>query len=116
MLFRKNHDMHFAYSPDLGISWLNNGQQQISNTTAQQPIVPVSAGITIFSIPKYGWVRIGSAPYTANLKLRVCSISGILNQEAQTVDPEGRVHALNRENTTGTERWFVACAYNMLHI
>lgn len=30
---------------------------------------------------------------------------GILNQEAQTVDSEGRVHVLNRENTTGIEQW-----------
>ncbi|KAI0631533.1 hypothetical protein C8Q77DRAFT_1127375 [Trametes polyzona] len=80
-----NHDMDFAYSIDLGKTWLNNWNQTIANLTTQQPIVPVSAGITIFSIPKYG---------------------GILNQEAQTVDSEGRVHVLNRENTTGTERWY----------
>ena len=33
-------------------------------------------------------------------------LSGILNQEAQTVDSQGRVHVLNRENTTGTEQWY----------
>lgn len=34
--------------------------------------------------------------------------SGILNQESQTVDADGRVHVLNRENTTadGVERWY----------
>ncbi|KAI0364621.1 hypothetical protein BV20DRAFT_974177 [Pilatotrama ljubarskyi] len=80
-----NHDMDFAFSTDLGTTWLNNWNQTIANMTAQEPIVPVSAGITIFGIPKYG---------------------GILNQEAQTVDSEGRVHVLNRENTTGTERWY----------
>ncbi|KAI0821726.1 hypothetical protein BC628DRAFT_1422357 [Trametes gibbosa] len=80
-----NHDMNFAFSTDLGTTWLNNWNQTIANLTAQQPIVPVSAGITIFGIPKYG---------------------GILNQEAQTIDSEGRVHVLNRENTTGTERWY----------
>ena len=32
--------------------------------------------------------------------------SGILNQEAQTVDTEGRLHVLNRENTTGTQQWY----------
>ena len=31
---------------------------------------------------------------------------GILNQEAQTTDNEGRFHVLNRENTTGVERWY----------
>ncbi|OJT12149.1 hypothetical protein TRAPUB_11298 [Trametes pubescens] len=80
-----NHDMNFAFSTDLGETWLNNWNQTIANMTAQQPIVPVSAGITIFGIPKYG---------------------GILNQEAQTVDREGRVHVLNRENTTGVEQWY----------
>ncbi|ETW76405.1 lignin expressed protein lep1 [Heterobasidion irregulare TC 32-1] len=80
-----NHDMDFATSPDLGRTWLNTWGQPIANTTAGRPILPGSAGITVFSIPKYG---------------------GILNQEAQTVDEEGRVHVLNRENTTGTEQWY----------
>ncbi|KAI0665592.1 hypothetical protein C8Q78DRAFT_986159 [Trametes maxima] len=80
-----NHDLNFALSTDLGATWLNNWNQTIANMAAQEPIVPVSAGIVIFGIPKYG---------------------GILNQEAQTVDSEGRIHVLNRENTTGTERWY----------
>ncbi|KAA1470785.1 hypothetical protein DENSPDRAFT_858561 [Dentipellis sp. KUC8613] len=80
-----NHDMDFAYSPDLGQTWLNNWGQEIANMKGQSPILPVSAGITMFGIPKYG---------------------GILNQEAQAVDPEGRVHVLNRENTTGIEQWY----------
>ncbi|KAI0337868.1 hypothetical protein BDW22DRAFT_1339134 [Trametopsis cervina] len=80
-----NHDMDYAYSADLGYTWFNNWNQRIANTSAGEPILPVSAGITIFSIPKYG---------------------GILNQEAQTLDDEGRVHVLNRENTTGVERWY----------
>ncbi|TCD70367.1 hypothetical protein EIP91_003719 [Steccherinum ochraceum] len=80
-----NHDMDYAYSPDLGVTWQNNWGQHVANTSAGEPILPVSAGITIFSIPKYG---------------------GILNQEAQTVDGDGRVHVLNRENTTGIERWY----------
>ncbi|KAI0694041.1 hypothetical protein BC835DRAFT_1033933 [Cytidiella melzeri] len=80
-----NHDMDYSYSPDAGYTWYNNWNQQIANTSAQVPIVPVSAGITVFSIPKYG---------------------GILNQEAQTIDSEGRVHVLNRENTTGIEQWY----------
>jgi len=77
--------MDFAFSSDLGETWTNNWNQQIANISAEQPVLPVSAGITIFSIPKYG---------------------GILNQEAQTVDSEGRVHVLNRENTTGVEQWY----------
>jgi hypothetical protein len=37
--------------------------------------------------------------------------SGILNQEAQTLDDQGRLHVLNRENTTGFEQW---CALDCL--
>ncbi|KDQ57950.1 hypothetical protein JAAARDRAFT_34765 [Jaapia argillacea MUCL 33604] len=82
-----NHDVDYASSPDLGQTWYNTWGQLISNTSlaAQAPILPTSAGITVLSIPKYG---------------------GILNQEAQTVDAEGRVHVLNRENGTGIEQWF----------
>ncbi|KAI0739434.1 hypothetical protein C8Q80DRAFT_1274495 [Daedaleopsis nitida] len=80
-----NHDLNFAYSTDLGSTWLNNWNQNIANMSTNQPILPSSAGITIYGIPKYG---------------------GILNQEGQTVDNEGRLHVLNRENTTGTERWY----------
>ncbi|KAL5514016.1 hypothetical protein ACEPAG_2777 [Sanghuangporus baumii] len=80
-----NHDMDYAISYDLGRTWRNNWNQTIANLSEQSPIDPTAAGITIFSIPKYG---------------------GILNQEAQTIDQEGRLHVLNRENTTGVERWY----------
>lgn len=52
--FHQNHDMDYSFSPDLGSTWLNNWNQTIANMTAQEPIVPASAGITIFGIPKYG--------------------------------------------------------------
>ncbi|PSR74487.1 hypothetical protein PHLCEN_2v9784 [Hermanssonia centrifuga] len=83
--YLENHDMDYAYSHNLGETWMNNWNQQIANSSAEEPILPVSAGITVFSIPKYG---------------------GILNQEAQTIDAEGRIHVLNRENTTGVEQWY----------
>ena len=46
--------MDFAYSRDLGETWLNNWNQTIANMTTEQPIRPNSAGITMFGIPKYG--------------------------------------------------------------
>lgn len=46
--------MDYAFSPDLGFAWLNNWNQTISNTSEQWPVVPHAAGITVFSIPKYG--------------------------------------------------------------
>ncbi|TFL03086.1 hypothetical protein BDV98DRAFT_565386 [Pterulicium gracile] len=104
-----NHDLVYAHSPDLGATWYNSWGQPIAttvgsvnattgsgsdNTTREadpgrrrlsESVVPTSPGVTVFSIPKYG---------------------GILNQEAQTVDWEGRVHVLNRENSTGTQQWY----------
>ncbi|KAF9069004.1 hypothetical protein BDP27DRAFT_1421429 [Rhodocollybia butyracea] len=80
-----NHDMNFAYSPDLGYTWHNNWGQIIGDLKTQVPIVPASAAITMFGIPKFG---------------------GILNQEAQTLDSQDRMHVLNRENTTGIEQWY----------
>ncbi|KAJ4477381.1 hypothetical protein J3R30DRAFT_3657811 [Lentinula aciculospora] len=79
-----NHDMNFAFSADL-FTWRNNWGQIIGELKAGLPVVPASAGITMFGIPKYG---------------------GILNQEAQTLDGENRMHVLNRENTTGYEQWY----------
>ncbi|KAF5391695.1 hypothetical protein D9757_002530 [Collybiopsis confluens] len=80
-----NHDLNFGYSPDLGSTWHNNWGQTIANLKDQVPIVPASAGIIMFGIPKFG---------------------GILNQEAQTLDQQDRIHVLNRENTTGVEQWY----------
>ncbi|KAG6828246.1 hypothetical protein H0H92_008680 [Tricholoma furcatifolium] len=80
-----NHDLVYSYSPDLGYTWMNNWQQPVGDLEQLIPVKPISPGITIFSIPKY---------------------SGIQNQEAQAVDKSGRVHVLNRENTTGTEQWY----------
>ncbi|EEB97372.1 hypothetical protein MPER_03321 [Moniliophthora perniciosa FA553] len=79
-----NHDLSYAYSPNAGFTWHNNWGQKIADMKSDTPVLPVSAGIVVFGIPKYG---------------------GILNQEAQTIDEKGRVHVLNRENTTGTEQW-----------
>lgn len=108
----QNHDMDYAFSPNLGEVWQNNWKQPIANTSAQEPIVPVSAGITIFSIPKYGYVKCAIGFLTASYAdSRRCS--GILNQEAQVVDFEDRVHVLNRENTTGVEQW---CALNTVNL
>lgn len=50
----QNHDLNFAYSTDLGGSWFNNWNQTIANLSAQEPILPSSAGVVIFAIPKYG--------------------------------------------------------------
>lgn len=51
-----NHDLVYAYSPDRGRTWRNNWGQTIARVAESEPIVPTAAGITVFSIPKYGYV------------------------------------------------------------
>lgn len=50
--------MDYSFSPDLGLTWLNNWNQTLANLSLCQEvptaILPVSAGITVFGIPKYG--------------------------------------------------------------
>lgn len=101
--------MDYARSYDLGVTWRNNWNQSIANLSAQVPIYPNSAGITIFSIPKYGYAQTCSIAiplFDFDTYIQHCR--GILNQEAQTVDNQGRIHVLNRENTTesGMEQWY----------
>lgn len=36
-----NHDMDYAFSHDLGVTWLNNWEQVIANTSAEVPILPI---------------------------------------------------------------------------
>ena len=56
--YKQNHDMDYAVSYDLGTTWHNTWNQTIANLSEQVPIYPNTAGITIFSIPKYGYVRV----------------------------------------------------------
>jgi hypothetical protein len=65
-----NHDLYYAYSPDLGSTWYNTSGQQL-----ELPIKP-SDEIKVFTIPHN---------------------SGIMNQEGQTADSRGNFHVLNRE-------------------
>jgi hypothetical protein len=76
-----NHDLCYIFSSDGGKSWRNSAGVDIGTFAT-----PDTAGVTVFNIPQN---------------------SGILNQEGQTVDQEGRVHVLNRENRgTGEYRWW----------
>lgn len=75
-----NHDFYFAYSEDDGRSW-----KASSGNSVAVPITPVTPGIKVYSIPQN---------------------SQIMNQEAQTADERGRFHALMRDNSTGTARFY----------
>jgi hypothetical protein len=68
-----NRDICYAYSPDLGTNWYNNAGTKIANTSLGQTITQGSSGITI--VP---------------LDMRQL----LINQQAQCVDGDGRVHVL----------------------
>jgi hypothetical protein len=75
-----NHDFYFALSEDAGRSW-----KQTNGQTVALPIKPSTAGIKVYTIPQN---------------------SQIINQEAQCADEKGRFHALMRDNSTGTSRFY----------
>jgi len=68
-----NHDLDYAYSPDNGATWFNNGGTKIADTTLAQSINVNSPGI-IFKV--------------------LDSRQRLINQQAQCVDNDGRVHVL----------------------
>ncbi|KAJ4377268.1 hypothetical protein N0V83_000092 [Neocucurbitaria cava] len=75
-----NHDFYFALSDDGGQTW-----KQTNGQTVTKPITPSTPGIKVYTIPQN---------------------SQIINQEAQCVDEKGRFHALMRDNSTGTSRFY----------
>jgi hypothetical protein len=75
-----NHDFYFALSEDAGRSW-----KQTNGQTVALPIKPSTAGIKVYTIPQN---------------------SEIINQEAQCADSKGRFHALMRDKSSGTSRFY----------
>lgn len=79
-----NHDICYAYSPDGGVTWRNNAGAVIADTTLGQAIRVDSPGIIVKVLD--GRQR-------------------LINQQAQCVDNDGRVHvlALHRRVEPGYE-------------
>ena len=79
-----NRDICYAYSPDQGTNWFNNAGTLIANTSLGQTITQGSPGITVASI---------------NMRQL------LINQQAQCVDNDGRVHVLmlHRRQEAGYE-------------
>ncbi|KAF2266164.1 hypothetical protein CC78DRAFT_492251 [Lojkania enalia] len=75
-----NHDFYFAYSEDDGKTW-----KASSGATVSKPITPSTSGIKVYTIPQR---------------------SEIMNQEAQCADSKGRFHALMRDRSSGTAKWY----------
>ena len=51
-----NHDLHYAYSDDGGLTWCNNGGKKIADLPAGDPIVLDDPGIVVAKIPVYSWM------------------------------------------------------------
>lgn len=68
-----NHDIMYAYSEDGGDTWLNNNGVKIADASTGQLIDLDSTGVTVVTLSSY---------------------YGMMNQQGQAVDSEGRVHVL----------------------
>jgi len=66
-----NHDLHYAYSDDEGITWKNNAGDQVADTRLDQQIVIGSPGIVVRKIPVFSW---------------------LMNQCAMTLDSKNQPH------------------------
>jgi len=51
-----NHDLHYAYSDDLGITWMNNDGEKIADLSQQDAIQIDDPGIVVREIPVYSWL------------------------------------------------------------
>lgn len=82
-----NHDLLYAYSDDDGLTWKNNAGTSVGQTGSKY-ISPSTNGIVAWSIQQN---------------------NGIVNQEAQGTDPQGRIHVFIRTDSTlpgGTKKPF----------
>lgn len=51
-----NHDLHYAYSDDYGMTWMNNTGQKIADLSLGDAIVLDDPGIVVQEIPVYSWL------------------------------------------------------------
>jgi hypothetical protein len=51
-----NHDLHYAYSDDGGLTWRNNAGTTIADLPKGDPIELSDAGIVVRPIPVYSWL------------------------------------------------------------
>lgn len=79
-----NHNICYAYSEDLGYTWKNGDGTVVADLSKGETIANNAPGIVAFDIAKG---------------------KGLMNQEAQAVDPDGGVHVLNRDTLDGKHLW-----------
>ncbi len=51
-----NHDVHYAYSDDGGITWHNNAGAQVADLKGGDPIELADPGLVVQSVPVYSWM------------------------------------------------------------
>jgi hypothetical protein len=51
-----NHDLHYAYSDDRGLTWRNNAGQKRADLAAGDPLELADAGLVVREIPVYSWL------------------------------------------------------------
>jgi len=51
-----NHDLHYAYSDDQGLTWCNNAGEKIADLARGDPIERADPGIVVRKIPVYSWL------------------------------------------------------------
>jgi len=51
-----NHDLHYAYSDDGGLTWHSNAREKIADLAAGDPIELADPGIVVCKIPVYSWL------------------------------------------------------------
>jgi hypothetical protein len=77
-----NHDLYYTYSDDNGRTWRNNSGDSVG-TTGTDPVTIEEP--KVWTIP---------------------TNSGLINQEAQTIDHQGRIHVFQRKNVSGRNYQF----------
>lgn len=51
-----NHDLHYAYSDDLGVTWSNNQGAQVADLSVNDPIEISDPNLVVVEIPVHSWV------------------------------------------------------------
>jgi PGF-CTERM protein len=80
--YGSNHDLHYAYSDDGGVTWMNNDGEQIADLDADDPIRVDDPGIVVVEVPPYSW---------------------LINQGTQALDAQNQPHVFTSRATTTTE-------------
>lgn len=69
-----NHDLHYAFSDDRGLTWCNNAGEKIADLAKDDPIELADKGIVVREIPVFSW---------------------LINTGCMAIDSKGRPHVVS---------------------